>query len=61
MIESHINHFSGYGHTRIDNVDKMQMIWSNMLVELSKLNAKWMIYLSHALTDLIHSNIINEY
>ena len=40
MIESHINHFSGYGHTRIDNVDKMKMIWSNMLVELSKLNAK---------------------
>jgi ssRNA-specific RNase YbeY (16S rRNA maturation enzyme) len=39
MIQSHINHFSGYGHTRIDNVDKMQKIWSNILVELSKLNA----------------------
>lgn len=24
----------------------MQMIWSNMLVELSKLNTKWVIYLS---------------
>ncbi len=38
MIESHINHFSGYGHSRIDNVDKMQNIWSNILVELSRLN-----------------------
>jgi hypothetical protein len=37
MIESHINHFSGYGHSRIDNVDELQKIWSNQLVELSKL------------------------
>jgi|LakMenE01Jun11ns_1017448.scaffolds.fasta_scaffold7252484_1 hypothetical protein len=32
MIASHIDHFSGYGHTRIDNVDKMQKTWSNILV-----------------------------
>lgn len=38
MIESHVNHFSGYGHSRIDNVDNMQKIWSNILVELSRLN-----------------------
>ena len=37
MIESHINHFSGYGHSRIDNVDKTQKFWANQLVELSKL------------------------
>lgn len=39
IIESHINHFSGYGHSRIDNVDNMQKTWSNTLVEFSKLNA----------------------
>ena len=32
MIASHIDHFSGYGHTRIDNVDKMQKTWLNILV-----------------------------
>ena len=32
MIESHVNHFAGYGHSRIDTVDKMQKIWSNQLV-----------------------------
>ena len=29
-----------YGHSRIDNVDNMQNIWSTVLVELSKLNMK---------------------
>lgn len=32
MVESNINHFSGYGHSRIDSVDKMQKTWSHILV-----------------------------
>lgn len=40
MITSHVNHFSTYGHTRIDNVDGMQQIWSQVLVELSRLSTR---------------------
>lgn len=40
MIISHVNHFSMYGHSRIDNMDSMQKIWSQVLVELSKLKAR---------------------
>ena len=40
MISSHVNHFSMYGHSRIDNMDSMQKIWSQVLVELSKLKAR---------------------
>ena len=40
MITSHVNHFSVYGHSRIDNMDSMQTIWSQVLVELSKLKAR---------------------
>ena len=40
MISSHVNHFSLYGHTRIDNVDTMQKIWSEVMVELSRLNLR---------------------
>lgn len=40
MIASHVNHFSTYGHSRIDNVEEMQKLWSKILVELSKLSRK---------------------
>ena len=40
MISSHVNHFSLYGHSRIDNVDTMQKIWSEIMVELSKLHSR---------------------
>lgn len=40
MIESQIDHFSGYGISRIDSVDKLQKTWSEIMVELSKLNVK---------------------
>jgi predicted transcriptional regulator len=39
MITSHVNHFSLYGHSRIDNVESMQKLWSKILVELSKLKS----------------------
>ncbi len=38
MIESQIDHFSGYGISRIDSVDKLQKTWSEIMVDLSKLN-----------------------
>jgi len=28
MIDSQIDHFSGYGISRIDSVDKLQKTWS---------------------------------
>ncbi len=37
VINSHINHFSGYGHQRVDNIDQMQRDWSSIIVEMSKL------------------------
>ncbi len=38
MIQAQVDHFSAYGISRIDSVDKLQKTWADIMVQLSKLN-----------------------